>query len=71
MNVWIIYRRDRFLRGSDNGPFLDQRYPAVRLTEPNEDYGHEHQNVRVEKGVQFGDLPQFVDFNYTAPTSPG
>jgi len=66
MNVWIIYRRDRFLRGSDNGPFLDQRYPAVRLTEPNEDYRHQHQNVRVENGVQFGDLPQFVDFDYTA-----
>jgi hypothetical protein len=66
MNVWIIYRRDRFLRGSDNGPFLDQRYPAVRLTEPNEDYRHEHQNVRVENGVQFGDLPEFVDFDYTA-----
>jgi Peptidase family M28 len=66
MNVWIIYRRDRFLRGSDNGPFLDQRYPAVRFTEPNEDYRHEHQNVRVEDGVQFGDLPEFVDFDYTA-----
>ena len=71
MNVWIIYRRDRFLRGSDNGPFLDQRYPAVRLTEPNEDYRHEHQNVRVENGVQFGDLPQFVDFNYTANVTQG
>ena len=56
MNVWIIYRRDRFLRGSDHGPFLDQRYPAVRFTEPNEDFRHEHQNVRVENGVQFGDL---------------
>ncbi len=66
INVWIIYRRDRFLRGSDHLPFLDQRYPAVRLTEPNEDYRHEHQNVRVENGVQFGDLPQFVDFRYTA-----
>lgn len=66
MNVWIIDRRDRFLRGSDNGPFLDQRYPAVRLTEPNEDYRHEHQNVRVENGVQFGDLVQFVDFKYAA-----
>jgi hypothetical protein len=66
MNVWIIYRRDRYLRGSDNGPFLDQRYPAVRLTEPNEDYRHEHQNVRVENGVQFGDLAQFVDFDYAA-----
>jgi hypothetical protein len=71
MNVWIIYRRDRFLRGSDNGPFLDQRYPAVRLTEPNEDYRHEHQNVRVENGVQFGDLPEFVDFDYTANVTRG
>jgi hypothetical protein len=66
MNVWIIYRRDRFLRGTDNIQFLAHRYPAVRLSEPNEDYRHEHQNVRVENGVQFGDLPQFVDFNYTA-----
>ena len=66
MNVWIIYRRDRFLRGTDNGPFLDHRYPALRMTEPNEDYRHEHQDVRVENGVQFGDLPQFVDFDYVA-----
>jgi len=66
MNVWIIYRRDRFLRGTDDGPFLDHRYPGLRMTEPNEDYRHEHQNVRVENGVQFGDLPQFVDFKYTA-----
>jgi len=66
MNVWIIYRRDRFLRGSDHGPFLDQRYPAVRFTEPNEDFRHEHQNVRVENGVQFGDLEQFLDFDYIA-----
>jgi hypothetical protein len=66
MNVWIIYRRDRFLRGTDDGPFLDHRYPGLRMTEPNEDYRHEHQNVRVENGVQFGDLPQFVDFGYVA-----
>jgi hypothetical protein len=66
MNVWIIYRRDRFLRGTDDGPFLDQGYPGLRMTEPNEDYRHEHQDVRVENGVQFGDLPQFVDFDYVA-----
>ncbi len=66
MNVWIIYRRDRFLRGTDDGPFLDQGYPGLRLTEPNEDYRHEHQDVRVENGVQFGDLPQFVDYDYIA-----
>src|SRR5262245_23972253 len=66
MNVWIIYRRDRFLRGTDDGPFLDQGYPGLRMTEPNEDYRHEHQDVRVENGVQFGDLPQFVDYDYIA-----
>jgi hypothetical protein len=66
MNVWIIYRRDRFLRGTDDGPFLDNGYPGLRMTEPNEDYRHEHQDVRVENGVQFGDLEQFVDYQYTA-----
>jgi hypothetical protein len=66
MNVWIIYRRDRFLRGTDDGPFLDNGYPGLRMTEPNEDYRHEHQDVRAENGVQFGDLPQFVDYDYVA-----
>jgi hypothetical protein len=66
MNVWIIYRRDRFLRGTDDGPFLDQGYPGLRMTEPNEDYRHEHQDVRVENGVEFGDRLKFVDFDYVA-----
>jgi hypothetical protein len=66
MNVWIIYRRDRFLRGTDDGPFLDQGYPGLRMTEPNEDYRHEHQDVREENGVLFGDRLQFVDFDYVA-----
>jgi hypothetical protein len=66
MEVRLIWRRDRYLRGGDQIPFLERRYPAVRFTEPNEDYRHQHQNVRVENGVQFGDLPQFVDFGYIA-----
>jgi len=66
MNVWIIYRRDRFLRGTDDGPFLDQGYPGLRMTEPNEDYRHEHQDVRDENGVPFGDRIQFLDFEYVA-----
>jgi hypothetical protein len=66
MNVWIIYRRDRFLRASDHVPFLNNRYPADRFTEPNEDFRHEHQDVRVENGVQFGDLLQFLDYDYIA-----
>jgi Peptidase family M28 len=66
MNVWIIYRRDRFLRGTDDGPFLDRGYPGLRMTEPNEDYRHEHQDVRDENGVEFGDRLKFVDFDYVA-----
>ena len=66
MKVDLIYRRDRYLRGGDHFPFLDAGYAAVRMTEPNEDFRHQHQNVRVENGVQFGDLPEFVDFAYTA-----
>jgi hypothetical protein len=66
INVRVIWRRDRYLRGSDHLSFQQQGYPAARLTEPRENFNHEHQDVRVENGVQFGDLPQFVDFDYTA-----
>ncbi len=62
----IIYRLDRYLRGGDHAPFVQHGYAAVRLTEPNEDWRHQHQDVRVENGVQYGDLPQFVDFAYLA-----
>lgn len=66
MDVQVIYRRDRYLRGGDHISFLQQGYPAARFTEPDETYEHEHQDVRVENGVQFGDLPEFVDFDYVA-----
>ncbi len=66
MKIMMVYRRDRYLRGGDHIPFLQHGYAAVRLTEPNEDYRHQHQNVRSEGGVQYGDLPEFVDFNYAA-----
>ena len=66
MNVHVIWRRDRYLRGGDHFPFLDAGYPAVRFTEPVEDWRHQHQDVRVEGGVQYGDLPEFVDFGYVA-----
>ena len=66
MNVRVIWRRDRYLRGSDHLSFQQQGYPAARFTEPRENFNHEHQDVRVADGVQFGDLPQFVDFQYTA-----
>jgi len=55
-----------YLRGSDHVSFLKQGYPANRFTEPNENYNHQHQNVRVENGVQYGDLPEFDNFGYIA-----
>ncbi|WP_345074008.1 M28 family peptidase [Phytohabitans flavus] len=64
MDVRVIYRRDRYLRGSDHISYLQQGYPAGRFTEPNEDFRHQHQDVRVEGGVQFGDLPEFCDFGF-------
>ena len=60
MTVRVIYRRDRYLRGGDHIGFLEQGYPAARFTEPDEDFAHQHQNVRVENGVQFGDLPRVL-----------
>ncbi len=66
MNVKLIWRRDRFLRGGDQISFLLRGYPGVRFTEPNEDFDHQHQDVRVENGKQIGDLIQFVDFDYLA-----
>ncbi|HEX8000839.1 MAG TPA: M20/M25/M40 family metallo-hydrolase [Pyrinomonadaceae bacterium] len=66
MTVMMVYRRDRYLRGGDHIPFLERGFAAVRFTEPNEDYRHQHQNVRIEGSTQYGDLPQFVDFNYIA-----
>jgi hypothetical protein len=66
MHVRLVWRRDRYLRGGDQIPFLEQGYPAARFTEPAENFAHQHQDVRVENGVQFGDLLQFVDFGYVA-----
>ena len=66
VTVRLITRRDRFLRGGDHLPFLERGFAAVRFTEPFENFAHQHQNVRTENGVQFGDLPQFVDYPYIA-----
>ncbi len=66
MNVRVIWRRDRYLRGSDHLSFQSHGYPAARFTEPRENFNHEHQNTQVINGVQFGDLIQFVDFDYIA-----
>ena len=64
--VWMIYRRDRYGRGGDHIPFLERGFAAVRFTEPDEDFTHQHQNVRTEDGKFFGDTPEYVDFEYVA-----
>ncbi|MGI4806003.1 MAG: M28 family peptidase [Janthinobacterium lividum] len=65
LDVKMIYRRDRFLRGGDQTPFLQQGFTAVRFTEMNEDFNRQHQDIRKEKGVDYGDLPDFADYDYT------
>jgi hypothetical protein len=62
----LVFRPDRFLRGGDHTPFNQEGYAAVRFTEYREDYNHQHQNPRTENGVEYGDLPKFVDFDYVA-----
>ena len=60
----MVYRSDRFLRGGDHIPFLEKGFPAVRITEMNENFDHQHQDIRTENGREFGDLPKFMDFEY-------
>ena len=64
MEVKLIYRNDRFLRGGDQTPFMKNGFTAVRMSEMNENFLHQHENVRIENGVQYGDLPEFMDFEY-------
>ena len=62
----LVSRPDRYLRGGDHLSFNDQGFAAVRFTEYREDYNHQHQTPRIESGVEYGDLPMFVDFAYVA-----
>src|SRR5581483_670660 len=62
----LIFRLDRYLRGGDHYSFNQQGYAAVRFTEYREDFNHQHQNVRTENGIEYGDLPKFVNFDYVA-----
>jgi hypothetical protein len=64
LEVVMVYRNDRFLRGGDHTPYVQRGYAAVRITEMNENYYHQHQDVRMENGIQYGDLLEFVDFEY-------
>ncbi len=65
LDVKLIYRRDRYLRGGDQTPFLLQGFTAVRFTEMNEDFNRQHQDVRKEKGIDYGDVPDAADYDYT------
>ncbi len=62
----LVFRPDRYLRGGDHMSFNEQGFAAIRFAEYREDYNHQHQNPHIEKGVEYGDLPKFVDFNYVA-----
>lgn len=64
LQVVMVYRNDRFLRGGDHTPYVNRGFAAVRFTEMNENYYHQHQDVRMEKGIQYGDLIEFMDFEY-------
>jgi hypothetical protein len=64
LEVKMIYRRDRYLRGGDHTPFSAQGFAAVRITEMNEDFNRQHQDIRTENGFKFGDLPEYVDYTY-------
>jgi Predicted aminopeptidases len=64
LEIVLIYRNDRFLRGGDHLPFVQRGFTAVRITEMNENFYHQHQYVRDSNGIQYGDLPEFMDFEY-------
>src|SRR5580698_4996030 len=62
----LVFRLDRYLRGGDHSSFNQQGFAAVRFTEWREDFHHQHQNVRTEGGVEYGDTLKFVDFDYVS-----
>lgn len=64
LEVKLIYRNDRFLRGGDHTPFVENGFTAVRITEMNENFDHQHQDLRTENGIKYGDLQEFMDFEY-------
>jgi hypothetical protein len=66
LGVAMIWRPDRYLRGGDHTSFNEQGYAAVRLTEWRENYDRQHQDPRTANGVEYGDLPKFIDYEYLA-----
>ena len=66
MNPMMIYRLDRFGRGGHHRPFNDAGYAGVRIMEAHENYTQQHQDIRMENGVEYGDKLKFVNFDYAA-----
>lgn len=64
IDIKLIYRNDRFLRGGDHTPFVNSGFTAVRLTDYYENYDHQHQDIRTENNKKYGDLIEFMDFDY-------
>lgn len=64
LEVRLIYRNDRYLRGGDHTPFVNRDFAAVRITEMNENFNNQHQDLRTEKGVEYGDYAKNMDFEY-------
>ena len=64
LELVLVYRNDRFLRGGDHLPYVENGFAAVRISEMNENYNHQHKDVKMENGIQYGDLPEFMDFEY-------
>jgi Zn-dependent M28 family amino/carboxypeptidase len=64
LEVVLIYRNDRYLRGGDHTAFVEQNYTAIRVCEMNENYNQQHQDLRTDGGIRYGDLAEYMDFNY-------
>jgi Zn-dependent M28 family amino/carboxypeptidase len=64
LDINLVYRNDRFLRGGDHTPFSQNGFTAIRFCEMNENYNQQHQNLRTENNIKYGDLPEFMDFEY-------
>jgi hypothetical protein len=64
LEVRMIYRNDRYLRGGDHTPYVNRGFAAVRITEMNENFLHQHQDLRTENGIEYGDKVEYMDFEY-------
>ncbi|MCC5935857.1 MAG: M28 family metallopeptidase [Lunatimonas sp.] len=64
LEIKLIYRNDRFMRGGDHTPFARQGFTAIRLCEFNENYYQQHQDLRTENGAEYGDVAEHIDYEY-------